>query len=75
MYLILDASTNRVFDRGRTDILECLDKTADCMSSVPDHRLKEGLVIDHNTALHDPFLDAIPDDGKVHVTNCSIFDR
>lgn len=64
MCLILDEFTNRVFHRGRTDVRECLDSTADCISSVPDPILDDVSCIDYSVQLPQPFQDLMPEDGN-----------
>lgn len=47
MCLILDESTHRVFHAGRTDVRECSNTAADCMSYVLDPWVNDGSFIDH----------------------------
>lgn len=67
MFLMLDESTNRVFHRGRTDVRECLNIAADCMSSTPDPVLNDGSSIDYVVQLPQPFQDSMSEGGKAQV--------
>lgn len=73
MCLILDESTNRDFHRGRTDVCECLNSTADYMYSIPDPILDDGSFIEYFVQLPHPFMDSVPEDGKAHLITHAVW--